>query len=466
MLLFIGRFHPLLVHLPVGILLLAACFQWASHKEKYHSLKTAARIALFWGMLTAVASCITGYLLSLEGEYEEALVDKHQWLGISVALVAAVAYYLHKKNNQWLNGVVALMCLLVVITGHLGGTLTHGEGYLTQAFLPENNTKETTKIKPIANVQEAVAYTDIVQPILESKCYGCHGRNKQKGKLRMDDINAFAKGGKHGEVFVPGKADESELMKRLALPRHEEGHMPPKEKPQPTPQQMELLQWWINCGASFDKKVNQLHQPEKIKPLLLALQNPGASQAVQNNWLPEKEVVKADEVVVGKIRAVGVAVVPVSRNRNYLSVSFIAAGEIKEETWKLLVALKEQLVELRMGAGNLSKTGLTQLALCTGLRKLYLNNTSVTDNDLAGLKTLTQLQYLNLVNTKVTAQGLLSLAGLKELSVIYLYKTGVAKADWASLQQAFPKMRLDSGGYTVETLPGDTSELKKPIEKK
>ena len=42
-------------------------------------------------------------------------------------------------------------------------------------------------IKPIPNVQEAYVYSDVIKPILQTKCYSCHGVNKQKGKLRMDD---------------------------------------------------------------------------------------------------------------------------------------------------------------------------------------------------------------------------------------------------------------------------------------
>ena len=127
-------------------------------------------------------------------------------------------------------------------------------------------------IKPIPNVQEAYVYNDVVRPILQTKCYSCHGVNKQKGKLRMDDAVMLMKGGKDGKVIEPGNADSSELIKRLLLPVDNEDHMPPKEKPQPSESQIVLLQWWISQGASFVKKVKEVDQPDKIKPFLLALQ--------------------------------------------------------------------------------------------------------------------------------------------------------------------------------------------------
>ena len=97
---FIGRFHPVLVHLPVGILLLAALFQWLSVREKFQSLNVAIGVALFWGMLSAIASCISGYLLSTTDDYDKALIFKHQWFGISVAVVSVGAWFLQKRKNE------------------------------------------------------------------------------------------------------------------------------------------------------------------------------------------------------------------------------------------------------------------------------------------------------------------------------------------------------------------------------
>ena len=60
----IGHLHPALVHLPIGILLLAGVFQLLALKPKFASLHSAMSIALFWGMITAILSCVSGYLLS------------------------------------------------------------------------------------------------------------------------------------------------------------------------------------------------------------------------------------------------------------------------------------------------------------------------------------------------------------------------------------------------------------------
>jgi uncharacterized membrane protein len=89
----IAHFHPLLVHLPIGILLLAILFHWLSTKEKYAGLSNALSIAYLIGAITAVLSCITGYLLSGSGEYDETTLNLHQWMGILVAFVSVTGYF-------------------------------------------------------------------------------------------------------------------------------------------------------------------------------------------------------------------------------------------------------------------------------------------------------------------------------------------------------------------------------------
>ena len=96
----IGRFHPVLVHLPIGILLLAALFQLLSLKPKYPSLHAATSIALFWGMISAIVSCISGYLLSQSGDYDEELVNTHKWFGIATASVSLIAYLFNRWEND------------------------------------------------------------------------------------------------------------------------------------------------------------------------------------------------------------------------------------------------------------------------------------------------------------------------------------------------------------------------------
>ena len=84
-----GRFHPLLVHLPLGILLAALALHWFSNRPAYAAWRPAVSPLLLAGALTAIASCISGYLLKRDGGYDEDLLGKHQWAGIATAVTDA-----------------------------------------------------------------------------------------------------------------------------------------------------------------------------------------------------------------------------------------------------------------------------------------------------------------------------------------------------------------------------------------
>jgi uncharacterized membrane protein len=225
---FIGHFHPVLVHLPIGMLLFALLLQWLSGKEKYSLLQPAIPIAFLAGSIGALLSCISGLILSLGGEYDETILSYHQWMGISAALTSFIGYYLSiKQKRDLLKWLCGFLFVLIMIAGHLGGTLTHGNGYLTKELSVVAKDSSGVK-KIITNAQEAVVYTDIIQPVLQQKCYGCHAAAKQKGGLRLDSKEWILKGGKEGRVVFTGDPGSSELYKRVISDALEEKQMPPK----------------------------------------------------------------------------------------------------------------------------------------------------------------------------------------------------------------------------------------------
>ena len=154
----IGRFHPVLVHLPIGILLAAIAFEWLSVRKRYEAL--AQSLPLIWkaGAATALLSCASGWLLGRSGGYEAVLLDQHQYFGLATAACTTVLCFLPKRRVfSLLSGV------LLVATGHLGGSLTHGAGYLLKAdpaketattgAYPENNAAELPGV-PVAPAAE------------------------------------------------------------------------------------------------------------------------------------------------------------------------------------------------------------------------------------------------------------------------------------------------------------------------
>src|SRR5918996_5672848 len=75
--LFIGRFHPLIVHLPIGLLLFAAVLEGAARFRRFRRHRSLSALVLFLGAVSAVAAVVSGLLHLLEGGYDEALVASH-----------------------------------------------------------------------------------------------------------------------------------------------------------------------------------------------------------------------------------------------------------------------------------------------------------------------------------------------------------------------------------------------------
>ncbi len=462
---FIGRFHVLLVHLPIGFLLMGLFLQWLSSKEKFHISKEVIKVIILCGMIAAIASCITGYLLSLNGDYDESLIEWHMWMGISVAFISFLLYakIISARFDVSYKMLCVMLLLLIFITGHLGGSLTHGSDYLTAALSDSTDSAVTVK-KNLPDIQEAAVYADVIQPMLQTRCYGCHGEKKQKNNLRLDSPGWILKGGKHGAV-LDTNPEESKLLKRILLPADDDDHMPPKRKPQLNEKEIALIHWWIDAGADFNKKVKELKQPELIKPYLLALQSDHEEQKAIP-IIPEGAVEKADEKSLQPLMDKGVIIIPVSQNSNYLMANFVSAINVTDADIKLLLKVKKQLVWLKLNDTNVDDSALSFIGECTNLTLLQLNNTKITDKGLESIKKLNKLQLLSLVGTKVTATGVMQLQSVKGIQAIYLYQTGVNKNDWMALKKTFSKTKLDMGGYVVPLLQTDTEIVKKPKEAK
>ncbi|GAB2787154.1 ribonuclease inhibitor [Rhabdobacter roseus] len=461
---FFGRFHPVLVHLPIGFLLLAALLEMGRRSGKIAVSDSTIAFVLLWSALGATLACVAGYLLSLGGGYEEQLLNDHKWQGIWVAILAWVAWLV--KSERFADKVpfgplfyvpaLGIATLLTMLAGHKGGSLTHGDGYLTQ-YTPEPfrglaglppRAEEITELKPIANVEQALVYQDIVQPILNVRCVQCHNASKQKGGLRMDGLDKLMKGGENGAVFVVGKGAESELVKRCLLPLEDDKHMPPKGKTQLTNAQIDLLSWWIDQGAPADKKVAELQVNEAIKPALATLskggQEPESTEGSQSAVL-SLQVPAPDAKAVESLKKVNLLVMPLAQGQNLVEVSAVNAPSLADGQVALLAPLSEQVVWLKLGRTQVTDAAMAEVAKLKNLNKLHLEHTAITDAGLKKLTNLSYLEYLNLIGTKVTDAGLKELAALKGLKSVYIWQSAVSDSGIVALRKARPNLEIING---------------------
>jgi len=260
LLLFFGRLHPLLVHLPIGGLLVLALLEVLARFPRFK--EAAGNSCLIIAIVTAgsVVAVAAGWMLSQSGDYNPGLLRWHKWGGVALAAICALAWvlvWLGWPRAYRVSLFVGVVVLLVV--GHLGASLTHGRGFLTSRVPPglfqrpvsdpEAGTSAATTVFPGLTPQRIFA--EVIQPMLLERCSACHGAEKQKAGLRVDTPEALLRGGESGPVLVPGRSSDSLVLKRLLLPLDDEDHMPPEGKPQPTLAEILALRWWIDNGAPF-----------------------------------------------------------------------------------------------------------------------------------------------------------------------------------------------------------------------
>ncbi|GGD53869.1 hypothetical protein GCM10011514_17570 [Emticicia aquatilis] len=460
----IGHLHPLIVHLPIGILIFAYIMMILQQFRKI-DMNAAIDLALLLGTISSVIACIAGWFLVQSGDYETEAIFKHQWTGISTAILGVLAYFL--KNHRWILATATIICL--TIAGHFGGNLTHGEGYL---FASQNKTStpiDTTKIASFENidttqsinhaaVRKSFVYRDKIIPILKTKCYNCHSASKKKGGLRLDSEDFIKKGGKTGRIVSVGNPNQSILFTHLILPENDDKHMPPKGKMQLTRNEISTIYSWIKRGASF---VEEVESTSNEKASNLVIQNTQISpESISDIPIAEKEYIKNNEskLLTSNIEAVSLSVLEklnqqnirityLGNGSNYISANFVNVRNYQPSLLNDLESIHNQLVNLRLSNQPVNDDAIEKIANFKNLTKLNLENTAITDASLEHLKTLPSLEQLNLYGTKITDSGLQVLAKYPSLKVVYLWQTKVSKSGIEQLKKASPKLQIETGEF-------------------
>ncbi|HEY8958633.1 MAG TPA: hypothetical protein VIM72_22625, partial [Chitinophaga sp.] len=156
------------------------------------------------------------------------------------------------------------------------------------------------------------------------------------------------------------------------------------------------------------------------------------------------------------LEAKGVKVMPVGTGSNYLTVDAINAAGFSDRDMGLLTALKEQLIWVDLSGTAITDSAFVALGQLKKLTRLDLRNTAIKGNGIKELGNCRELRYLNLAGTAVNSEGLLALQQNKKLQQLYVYQAGLTPTAFRQLQQALPKLMLDTGGYRLQQLASDT----------
>lgn len=447
---FLGRFHPLIVHLPIGFILLAFLMMLWSKRAKKGVFDQAMSFTLLLGAVSAAGAAFLGWLLAADGGYNDSTLFWHRWLGLGVTLLTTVAWLLKsgkiKSKPRLLPITLWTAVLLIAFTGHLGGVLTHGNNYLVQyapgfiqqVFLAENAGQEPIELP--SQPDSIAVFQHLIEPVLNNKCAACHSETKKKGGLILTNQEGISSGGEQGEVLIAGDAHESELFRRVTLPQNNKKFMPPSGEPL-TFSEIKLLEWWINAGASFDSRLTDNTLPNDMKALLLR------DFLVDVSDKPHYERIQISPVPVetlDKLAAAGFKTEPLAADNHFLEVE-LASDSIDLEQVKVLLEAKEQITWLDLAGKGITDPALTVIGQLPNLTRLRIEKNAITDEGIRQLENLSHLQYLNLYGTQITDEALTSIKQIKALNNLYIWQTSINQEAIDALSEERPDLAIDTG---------------------
>ena len=213
------------------------------------------------------------------------------------------------------------LIVLLLVTGHLGGNLTHGKEYLTE-FLPGKN-KTVPALSLHAPLKKSVdsvhIYQDLVHPIFEDKCVSCHNSKLNRGGLNMTSLVALKKGGRSGNLLNQSNPRKSLLFKRINLPTHEIKFMPPDGEPVSF-NEKKLLLWWIENLEESEEGIQPGVVSTEIKFILNQLYG---LDLREKNWNERIDVPKLEVTVLEKFDPTIFEIKHLSSHQKFVTAKFL-----------------------------------------------------------------------------------------------------------------------------------------------
>ena len=440
-----GRMHPLLLHLPIGLLLVT--FILIFTRQYFHgtALDELASLLLHLTAVTASFTTLMGLFLSLEGTFGAEQLWLHKWLGIALSFFCW-GLLMVKDKLKLLKPLGSIGVVLLILTGHFGANLTHGEDFV---WAPLQS--DPPRVRRVITDSTAV-FTATIEPILEAKCYGCHNSKKAKGDLILTSLETIAKGGETGPLWRPEDAANSLIVERLLLPPDHDDHMPPKDKAQLSEDEITFISLWIDRGADTEIKLMELAEEDTLHKLA-SLIVPRYEQL--DGLEPQYTFQFAPPEKIEKLSIPNRTVFQIAKNEPAIQVDFYLKESYDRKHLEDLVEIKEQLISLNLSKMPVHDGDLKTIGKFHNLEILNLNNTPINGSGFAALSSLPKLRSLSVSGTEVSANSLRELGNAPGMEEIFIWNTSVSTEDAASLRKEFPHIK-----WSIGYVPDDEEILK------
>lgn len=384
---YIGKFHPVVLHLPIGAFIYTFVLALLGHNN-LEPYKKAIKVGMLISFIGALLSSILGYLLYTFGDYAQEAVQNHLYLGWSTTLILGIMFFKLEKIciEKRFSYILLLGVILITTTAHFGGQLTHGEGYLD---IPK--TPETVHYKKSDSIR---LYEQVVSKIFDQKCVSCHNNAKKKGMLALDRPEHITKGGEKGAALIPFRPSESRMINYAQLPLEDELHMPPEGKLQLSSEEIQLISYWIEKGASYTNTEGLNSLPDQLRTSALA-------------YLPDElPVLKAlSKKQIEQLQQQNFRVEFYAPENSLLELKYMADA-LDAKAVRQMSKIAEHIIHLDLDKVAIHESFWTELHRFKYLKKLRISNSNVQNSAISKLLELDYLQSLNLTSTEINAEGI------------------------------------------------------------
>ncbi len=438
----VGRFHPLVLHFPIVLILLLVIQVVVGklHVAFRHPLLTKSLLLL--ACFSSFVAILAGYLLFFTEEYSGQMVKNHLVGGVLTGLfisLATIVYYLWEIQALAF-GAYIYHSLLVAsavslgYTSHIGGSLTHGADFLTEPLEALFPPKSSLPDKPM---EEMLLYEDVIATMLDAKCVNCHNENKTKGGLLMNSHAALLKAGDSGKAaIVAGEPEDSEMVVRMLLPPDHDDRMPPEGKPGLSENEIELVKFWISKGAPRDLKLGELDENSDLNRSLAAML-PQINRTRHRIALEKEafEKVRQELEEVAKKINVRISVDEKAEGKSFGLKMLFPPSPFSNRELLELAPYAGYFSSLSLASADIGDDELFFIGKMENLERLYLPKTGVDGSGLPYLIHLEKLHELNLSFTSLQGGHALHLLDFPNLKKVYIYGTPVSKEVIQALQE-------------------------------
>ena len=443
---FLGSLHPLIVHLPIGIVLLTIAID-VFMRNKNNSVHRVITMGWFFSFFSGLLAALFGWFLGDNGYYFESQINIHRWSGVAFVGLCFIIWllrYINFRFSKSFNRSVNLTTiLLLMITGHFGGEMTHGQNYLFEN-LPYVQKK--ISVIPLSEAKRSetdslFVFEDLVYPVLEEKCMACHNQNRAYGGLNMSALETMVKGGNSGAGIQNGKPFESLIYKRVSFPHDHPKFMPPSGVPL-SYDQIATLEWWIDNGAEKQMPVTLARNDAKIQRLMelqygldLREKTYLETLALASPTPEELKTIQGEEYIWRFLNP----------EQSFLDLKF-TKKKIETNDLLKIQSIKKNVTWLNLTDCMLNDNHLSYLSDFPNLTRLKIQkNPLVTNKGIEALLNLENLTELNLYGTRVSNAALNTLGQMESLKKLFLWNTRITAKAIADFKAEHPDVEVIAG---------------------